>query len=63
MVGSSFEERLTDIARAELCALLVARVEQLGSSRQKATADLRELEEAMLVELQVENRKTMGTWV
>jgi hypothetical protein len=63
MVGSRFEERLTQIAHAELCALLWARVEQLGSTPQEALAEKRELEEAMLVEFQVENRQTMGAWV
>lgn len=63
MVGTRFEERLTDIARAELCALLWGRVEQLGYTPQEALAEKRELEEAMLVELQVQNRQTMGAWV
>jgi len=56
--GSRFEDRLTDIARAEFCALLKARVWQL----EVEIAEQLEIEEALMVEFQVENRKIMGGW-
>lgn len=61
-VGPRFEERLTKIAHAELCALLGARVKQLEMAEEIAIAEQIELEEAMLVEFQVENRESMGGW-
>lgn len=59
MVGSRFEERLTQVVQAELCALLVARAMQLKAIE----AEELELEESILVEFQIENRKEMGMWV
>ena len=62
MEGSRFEERLTKIAHAELLALFGARVKQLELAEEIAIAEMIELEEAMLVEFQVENRQFMGGW-
>ena len=62
VVGSRFEERLTKIAQAELIALLGARVNQMEMAEEYAIAEQIELEEAMMVEFQVENRESMGGW-
>lgn len=62
VVGSRFEERLTKIAQAELIALLGERVNQMEMAEEYAIAEQIELEEAMLVEFQVENREFMGGW-
>lgn len=61
-IGQRFEERLTKIALAELCALLGAKVKQMEMAEELAIAEQLELDEALLVEFQVENRQTMGGW-
>jgi hypothetical protein len=49
---------LKEVCIAELMALLCARSHQV----KEVELDQQELEESVLVELQIENRKTMGEW-
>lgn len=62
VIGSRFEERLTDIARAELIQLLKVKADRMLRAEEIRLQEERELEEAIQVELQVESRKLMGGW-